>query len=112
MDLKAVLRNLREERAGFPGGKVSATFALVSCSLMTITSQHWVFAHEGDHLTASKNVPNITSERGSGLYFRMLLRPLMASKASMVTTSALMSENYGKDPTRIYPHFSLYSNPF
>jgi hypothetical protein len=71
------------ERAGFPFESAVANSDFTLGSLTAITSQHWVFAQDGDHFTASIKVPNTSSGTVSGLYLRMLRLPLIASIKSI-----------------------------
>jgi hypothetical protein len=82
--------SVMEERAGFVLVRVLANSDFIFGSLTTTISQHCVLAHEGDHLTASKRVLNTSSETGSGLYFRILLLPLIASIKSIFYPPSLL----------------------
>src|SRR4030043_2479193 len=90
--------SVMEERAGFVLTSVTASSYFTFWSFTTITSQHCVLAHEGDHLTASKRVLNTSSETGSGLYFRILLLPLIASIKSI-----FYPPSFRLNPPQTYP---------
>src|SRR4030042_1936340 len=78
------------EWARLVSGTVLKISDFIFGSLTTITSQHCVFAQDGDHLTPSNSFWRVSSGTGSALYFRMLLLPLIASINSTLMPSFLL----------------------